>query len=222
MRRKSTVTLAGLLAVAALGQEFALPIRVEEPRGIERRSEPVSAGIPLPEGRFARGQPFALFEGSREIPVQVVPLVVNEQDTLRWILLDFQTDLTPKQARSFVLKAIKPVASPAARLRISETPEELDVETGRITLGIAKNKPFALFSRVEARGKRVAGGGEVSYVDGFDGRRYVADVPTVVEVEYRGDLRVTVCVRGRFAGDDKTSSSTLPELQPGRDVAMYT
>jgi hypothetical protein len=77
------------------------------------------------------------------------------------------------------------------------------VNTGRIKFAIAKDKPFSLLTSVDAAGQAVTTGGEVSYVDGFDGRKYAADKPASIDVEYAGAMRVTVCVRGRFVGDDQ-------------------
>lgn len=212
MRRGCLLSICSLLAWTAAAAEFSVPITVEEPLGEARMSEPVSAGIPLPEGQFAKDQPFALFDGDREVPLQALPLVVNEKGTLRWVLLDFQTDLKPKEKKSFLLKAAKPSAAPSAVVNVADTAAALTVDTGKVTLQISKGKPFSLVSSAEVAGKSVAAGGEVSYVDGFDSKKYVADKPASVEVEYAGPMRTTVCVKGRFVGDDKNKFQYIARI----------
>jgi len=193
-----------LVAVSAAAEELSVPITVEEPAGIARSAEPVSGGIPLPWGQFKADQPFALFEGEKEVPLQALPLVVDEHGFLRWILIDFQADLAAKERKTFTLKAAKPSALPAAPLKVADAADGVSVDTGKARFTIARDKPFGLFSTVEAGGKALVAGGEASYTDGLEGKRYVADKPTSIAVEYAGPLRTTVCVKGRFVGDDQT------------------
>ena len=59
--------------------------------------------------------------------------------------------------------------------------------------------------------------------DAFDGKRYVADKPSSVAEEYAGPLRATVCIRGRFIGDDQSRLGYLARVTAwaGRtDVAV--
>ena len=107
------VCFAVLFAGAALSQELSVPLTVREPAGVERKAEPVSGGIPLPEGMFKKGQPFALSDGAKEIPIQVSPLVVDNDGYLRWILLDTQVDLEANGKKTLTLKAKKPKSTPS-------------------------------------------------------------------------------------------------------------
>lgn len=195
--------LASLLA-PAMGQELAVPITVQDAAGVARVSEPASGGIPLPWGKYQKDQGFALFEGDKEVPAQAIPLVVDEKGFLRWVLLDFQADLAAKEKRTYTLKTLAPKAKPAQALKVTDGTDGVTVDTGKIKFTISKSKPFSLLSAVEAGGKAVADGGEASYTDSFDGKRYVADKPASVQVEYQGPMRTTICAKGRFVGDDQT------------------
>jgi len=210
------------VAASAAAGEFSLPITVEEPAAIARKTEPVSAGIPLPWGRFKADQSFALFDGKSEVPVQALPIVVDEEGFLRWILLDFQTDLGPNEVKRFTLRPAAGSCTLARPVKVIRDDRGVTVDTGRITFAIAKDSPFSLFSMVRigsvvqpppapgrpahvvTPGWRVVAGGEVSYTDAFDGKRYVAERPASIEVEYEGPMRATVCVKGRFVGDDQS------------------
>ena len=189
---------------SVVAAEFQLPLTVTEPAGVERVNEPASGGIPLPNGMFKDGQAFALFDGDKEVPVQVWPMVVDAEKNLRWILVDFQVSLPAKGSKTFTLKAVKAAAAPASLLKVTDGADGVVVDTGKAVLTFSKTKPFALFESVTAGGKPVTSGGQVTYADGFDGKQYVADKPTSVVVEYQGPMRATVCVKGRFVGDDDT------------------
>lgn len=189
-----------------------LPLSVEESAGIARKAVPVCGGIPLPAGAFDKDQPFALFEDGREIPLQAVPLVVDEKGKLRWILLDFQTDITAGQKKAFMLKTVKGAAVPVSTLKVADVASSVTIDTGKIVLSIAKDKPFGLFDSVtvgcpstgSGQCKPVVTGGAASYTDFFTGQRCEAGKPESVVVEYAGPLRATVAVKGHFTGDDKT------------------
>jgi len=203
MRTVHAVIVAIVLGIgsAALGLEIA--VTVQEPVGAARVNEPVSGGIPLPAGRFKPGHPFALFEGEKEFPLQALPLVVDEKGFLRWILLDFQADLGANEKKTFTLKDVKASAKPAKAVTVTDGADGVTIDTGAVKFTVSRAKPFALFDSVSAGGKGIVSGTEVSYVDAFDDKKYAAEKPASVVVEYRGPMRVTVCARGGFAGDEK-------------------
>ncbi|MGQ9663209.1 MAG: exo-rhamnogalacturonan lyase family protein [Kiritimatiellia bacterium] len=208
--KRSTVlaSIAVLLAAATQGLEISLT--VEEPAGVARISEPVSGGVPLPWGQFKKDQSFALFEGSTEIPVQVLPLVVDEKGFLRWVLLDFQTTLAAREKKTFVLKTTQGQAVHPSPLKVTQRAGSVVVDTGKISFTVDGAAPFGLFSSVAlssaqgAPSKILVRGGEVTYTDAFDGKTYKADKPSQIEVEYAGPLRTTIAVKGRFVGDEQS------------------
>ena len=198
-----SLALAGRVPAA----ELEVKLCVEEPAGAARKGEPACGGIPLPAGVFKADQAFAVFSGPTEVPAQVLPLVVDEKGFVRWVLVDLQADLGPKERKEFTLRAAAPAAKPASPLKVTEDASSVVVDTGKIKFSIAKDKPFSLFTTVEVGGKPVVTGGEAAYVDvtaGGEGKRFVSDKPGTVVVEYSGPMRTTVYVRGRFAGDDQT------------------
>ena len=212
MRALLGIVAAAFLAGAAWAGELEVRLSVEEPAGVARKAEPACGGIPLPAGTLRKDQAFAVFAGGAEVPAQVLPLVVDEKGFVRWVLVDLQTDLGPKEKKEFALKAVAPAAKPLTPLKVTEDAAGLAVDTGKIKFTIAKDKPFSLFTSVEAGGKAVAGGGEVSYTDGFDGKKYLADKPASVVAEDAGPMRVTVSVKGRFVGDDQNKFQYLARV----------
>jgi hypothetical protein len=172
---------------------------------VARKSEPAWGGVPLPAGEFKKDQEFTLSSGGAAVPAQVLPLVVDEKGFVRWVLVDTQVDLAAKGKKELVLTAGKSSAKPQMAVKVTESADGVTVDTGRVKFSISKSKPFCLFNSVEAGGKAVVSGGAVSYTDGFDGKKYNAAKPASVAVEYQGPMRATLCVKGRFTGDEKNA-----------------
>ncbi|HUU89786.1 MAG TPA: hypothetical protein VM238_01105 [Phycisphaerae bacterium] len=214
MRLVSAAVAAGLaVAAPATAAEFQVPLTVTESAGVARTAEPISGGVPLPRGAFRKDQGFCLTGADgKEVACQVTPLVVEADDTLRWVLLDFQDDVAAGGTNTYTLRAAKPTLAPKQTLSIQAGPDGITVDTGRIRFTISKTKPFALFDSVTAGGKPVVTGGQISYTQmqgraGWDDkadwqpRTFRAAAPDTAKVWYAGPTRVTLEVAGRFADD---------------------
>jgi hypothetical protein len=207
MRKGMICVSVVLWAWSATAAGFELELTVEEPAGVARTAAWVRGGVPLPKGRFRKGQPFALFADGAEVPAQIRPLVVDRDGGLRWVLVDLLADLDVNQKRTYTLKAVKPGARSERRLAVKDDAEGITIDTGRISFLVSRTQPFTLFTKVEAGGKPVVTGGEVGYTDATlpdpeKHRRYVAGRPEELTLEHAGPLRVTLKATGRFVGDD--------------------
>jgi len=190
-----TVMVAGLHAPA-----LEVPLTVQEAVGVPRRAAPVSSGICFPRGVLRTNQLFSLWAGDREVPLQVSPLVIQPDGSLRWALLDFQVDLGAKESRQFVLRTEPPRVQVRQPIQIGQTAEAVTINTGPLRFSVSKTKPFALFERVQVDGRLVAEGGAVEFVEAKTGTRYTAGVPSRVTLEYAGPLRVTLRVDYAYIG----------------------
>ena len=94
-----------LLAAPAWAQPLSIPLTVQEPAGVARTADPITSGVPLPVGTPMTG--WALFDGTRELALQVTPL----RGRVPWILLDFQLDLAASQTKTLTLKQQTPMAA---------------------------------------------------------------------------------------------------------------
>ncbi|MHC4915323.1 MAG: exo-rhamnogalacturonan lyase family protein, partial [Planctomycetota bacterium] len=201
-----SLTLCAILGFSAASSgELSVKLTVTEPAGLPRKTEPACGGVPLPAATFKKDQQFAVYSGGAELPAQVLPLVVDRDGFLRWVLVDVQVDLAAGGKKELVLRAAEPAARPASPLKVADGAAGVTVDTGKVKFTVSREKPFGLFSSVEAGGKALVSGGEVSYVDITAAeRRSAGSKPEQVAVEYAGPMRATVFVRGRFSGDDDT------------------
>jgi hypothetical protein len=195
------VTAVAVLLLVALAADDPppIPVLVREPAGVARRRAPAVAGLPFPRGRVPADQAFSLFDGDNEIPLQVTPLV-QEHGTLRWVLLDFQLDLGANEARKLELRPKPGKAAPDPPLRVTESADAIEVDTGPLGFVISRSQPFALLHAVKLRGREIARGGELEVVESGPEKACPAGKPRAVSLEYRGPLRVTIRVDGGFEG----------------------
>ncbi len=186
---------------------FELPLTVTETAGVSRTNEPASGGVPLPWGTYKQDQDFAVLQNGKEIPAQILPLVVDENGCLRWILVDTQLNVAAGEKTGLILTTEAEGKKPATPLAVTKTDGGVRVATGVITFSISKEKPFSLFTSVEKKGKRIIDGGSARYTDStnLDAiASYTAAPPQTIEVFDAGPMRATVKVNGFFTGDEAT------------------
>ena len=187
--------------------ELPVTLTVDEPAGVEQRSAPVTGGVPMPWGVFEADQRFVVLEGDAPVPAQVLPLIVDKQGYIRWVLVDFQTDLGPNEQKTFTLDTAEPVEDQPAGLA-RETENGVEVDTGAMRFTIDRDKPFTLFTTLSVGDATVIEGGEVSYIDSTkDELRRVARQPSSVVIDHNGPMRATVIIRAPFDDDDETKTN---------------
>jgi hypothetical protein len=72
---------------------------------VDRAQWPVTSGIPFAQGALLDDQAAALFDDAgSEIPLQTETLARWPDDSIRWLLLDFQIDLSAKQKKALTLR----------------------------------------------------------------------------------------------------------------------
>jgi hypothetical protein len=206
MRRASATALIVSMCCAT-SWALEIPLTIEEPVGVARQGAPISSGVCLPRGQFPATQRFALFDGETAIPLQTTPLVVERDGTLRWVLLDFQTNVGPREVKKLTLRTEDKNIAPKVVLQITEDNDAISINTGPLRFAVSKTKPFKLCEGVSIDGKPVAEGDAVDYVEAKTGTRYVAGRPQTVAFEYRGPLRATLRVSGEY--EPESSSGPL-------------
>ena len=207
-----------MVAVCIGASGLDVPLLVEEPAGVSRSNAPVSSGICFPRGALKKAQEFSLWDGERELPLQVTPLVVDQGGFLRWALLDFQMDLKAGEQRRLLLRSQPPKARLRAALNIKETDDAIVISTGPLELTVGKSEAFGLFKQALCHGRVVANQGLLNYIDAQDGLEFVAGRPARIVWEYLGPLRATLRVEGDYecAGKRGLSYITRITLWAGR------
>ena len=168
---------------------YRIPLTVAEPSGMARTANPVTSGVPVPEGALADAAACRLLDGAgMELPLQTQALVKWPDGSVKWLLLDFQVDLDPGASCGLTLE-LGPGVTSAARhsTPVSVRPVEggVEIETANsrfpVSISALPHRIEAVFTARSAEGSR----------DGL----YTARVEDL-RVEESGPLRAVVRAAG--------------------------
>jgi hypothetical protein len=215
-------------SVAALAADVTL--WVEEPSGAPRTRWPVTSGVPFVAGALRDANAVELRrEDGGMVPLQTDVLARWPDGSVRWLLLDFQTNLAAGQKQRFALHttAATSAASPnvAGTLRVVATAERTTIDTGPLRIELSRDgfDPLgAVWLDRNGDGRfsadeRVTASGAGLFVRDTQGRRFESRrAPAEIVVEESGPLRASVRVSGRHAADDGTMFSYVLRLHAFR------
>ncbi len=168
-----------------------LPLTVQETAGVAR-NEPVTFGLPIPQGALGNPQALSLVDGKKTIPTQSRALVRWPDHSVKWLLVSGRVELKAKQKKTLALAfgsevtPAEPAASP-----LQEKGDTLTVDMGKARLTI--NRKTGAGS-LETAGKVLKQLPE-SRLTSTDGRVFHGKVESV-SVEEHGPQRVVVLTRG--------------------------
>jgi hypothetical protein len=244
MRQRAIMLLLGLLLlIPAHAQSersgdaytwnqgiFSVPLQIRDNAGVARKDWPVTTGVPLPIGAVQDVRRLRLTDAAgREIPAQftVLSRYWARDDSLRWVLLDFQVDVPANGEVTVRLHNDRPAEAVSAPIRIAETGDTITVDTGGLVALIPRHGG-SLLQSVSIGGRpilKAAAGdgpevrsGAVQRMERFSGPAwnthgwektrsedaipiaealYRGGPPREVKVEMAGPLRSVILIRGR-------------------------
>ncbi|NOT55536.1 MAG: hypothetical protein HOP18_13110 [Deltaproteobacteria bacterium] len=178
-----------------------LILYLEERAGIDRVSEPVTVGLPLPQGMVVHPDELRLYDGhDHPAALQVQVLARWRDGSVKWAVVDFQANVSAAQRAEYTFRSEKnsgsTVSSPGATVRQSS--DGVVVDTGRSVffLNAQTCKPF---DRVLMKEKSLlAGDGSHLALIDSAGHEYEPSIQTSV-FEATGPLRATLCIQGSFS-----------------------
>ncbi len=203
LRATLLLALAGSFADLA-----AVELIVEEPSGIERIMEPVTCGVPLPEGYASSPAELVLSLDGRQVPVEVREVSRWPGGSLRWVHLDFQLSVPAHGSRSLLLDKGEREAFDR-KLEVIEENNAITVKTGKLEAQIRRARFNVIdMLSVAAEGDRMAsrliprhGGGIVAWSDSV-AYRSALDPASELSVESNGAMRVVLRSAGRLVSRD--------------------
>ncbi|WP_456433719.1 RIFT barrel domain-containing protein [Thermosulfuriphilus sp.] len=171
-----------------------LPIRFKEPLGLPRKDEPITLGVPLPQGLFKDGELTIKDSQSQAIPTQWKPALFWPDGSVKWVIVDFLVDIGPYEETTYYLGPGTPPKF--APLILEKTREGLSVDTGIIRCSLSPE-------RLWLGGISVAQGdldGVCSFwrLLGTEGQPANWKKESL-SVESSGPLRATVTIKGRLS-----------------------
>jgi hypothetical protein len=123
--------------------ETLVDISIGDHSGTERTSWPVSGGIPLPKGRVTDVDTIGLLG----LPSQTRVLSRWSDGSIKFVLVDFLTDLAAGADKEETLVIWEEPPSPPAGNSVIETNESISVDTGALKFSVSKQQ-FEFLSAV--------------------------------------------------------------------------
>ena len=132
-------------------ENFEVPLRISESLGLPRRAWPVTRGVPLPKGALKTLDALHLTDPQgRPIPAQFRVLSRWPDESLKWVLADFQADLPAGGQATYVLRSggQKREASAGASIQITEDDDRITVCTGPLRFEVNRRR-FSFLESVQ-------------------------------------------------------------------------
>lgn len=163
----------GAKAAESSGDAGSVELTVRERLGVDRYGEPVTMGVPFPKGALADVDHLRLVTGGNEVPAQFRVLGTwLPGASIRWVLVDFLTDLRANEERSYRLEygpKVRRLAEVQRAVRIRQNEDAFVVDTGSATFRISRSR-FSLFDEV------ILANREVLVERPSEGPRYGAEI----------------------------------------------
>ncbi len=192
--------LVGLLlgyameSVATSGE--IVQLTATERLGFARVAEPITIGVPLPQGTVKSTENLALVSAGKEIPAEVRPIVKWPDGSVRWVHLYFAGDCPAHGKMTVSLVERKP-ARLGRTIEVTDAVDAITVFTGPLRF-VVKKKEFNLIDAAWINEKPVVAPHRRGGVVLVDKVEYwtSADPDVRVEVEERGPMHVVIKASG--------------------------
>ncbi len=198
-----------LLASIPLGPLAGqIPILVSESAGFDRVNEPVTLGVPFPQGQIKELTGLGIRSPQNQIEDAQFDVMSRWRDgSIRWLKVDFQADVPAFTTETYQLELSTPSLG-IGGIEVFEDANQIAVNTGRILFSVSK-QAFNLFDEVfldldrngnyESNEQIVVPKSSAGPVAVQDGIEYLASTrePERIVVEEAGGQRVVIKVEGR-------------------------
>jgi hypothetical protein len=193
------VTMIGVGTAWAAGvQAVEVRLKVEETAQVARSPGLITMGVPFARGAVRDLSRLAVSLGGKPIPAQFARTAAWDDGSVRWGLMDVQTDVPAGGTIQLVVSSAGVNPPPAAPADVEEVGDVVKVSTGPLQFAINRKTP-GLFEWLTVDGKELlTGAGRGLVVAKDDNSEVVAAPPSEVNVEQAGPVRVVVCLKGKF------------------------
>lgn len=192
--------ILGFLVIYPFSQ-MIVPLNVKERAGIARTSEPITMGIPLPEGLSYDTSDFALKDGSGNVipcEFRTASKWWSDKSSIRWLHVDFKASVTANETKTYYLhrdRSSHAVSSSA--LSVSDLGTKFQVSTGPLRFTV-KKQGFNLFDEAWV---------DESGAGSFD------DAHKIVSSHTKGFSLLSLGVR-YYASNDNSSTAVIERHGP--------
>jgi len=193
------------------GARLWVPLTLTERAGVARFDEPVTGGVPLPEGAVEDAGKLALVgPNGKPVPAQfTVATRWYPGKSVKWVLLDFQASVPANGKAVYYLTDRGANPTPKTPVAVKKDGDAVTITTGVLKLVVRRNK-FNLFDEVWVNDVQVVkphNGGPLLMHGGLGLPNYkhfktTNDPNCTLEVEESGPMRAVVKITGKHISTD--------------------
>jgi|APSaa5957512622_1039677.scaffolds.fasta_scaffold02428_3 hypothetical protein len=185
----------------------SIELAIQEPLGIDRPNHPVTMGVPFPQGALASPENLRIEASDQQIPLQTRTMLTWPDGSVKWVLLDFQTDLKSGEKNSCHLFYGDGVESapPEKMITVDRNADNLQVSTGPLSFTVSSSGPFPLHSATLEGRSALPEGALLSDLR-VDGETYELRVTQPPQLEESGPLRAVIKVEGKAVSQNGTTA----------------
>ncbi len=173
---------------------------LEDKSGKHRYFEPVSLGVPFPQGKFLNSSSIGLVDENGDgVPSGATVLDRWPDQSLKWVLFDLLISMPPFGCKRFILdvKDTKDSGEKQNGLAFKEDAQEFVIQTGCSEFYIDKNQ-FKPFNAVVVNGKRVSLDRSLTFLKGENDELYTPEIECC-KVERSNAVKLILCFEGCFS-----------------------
>ncbi len=183
-------------------------LAVENPGDTPYISTPVRSGVPFPRGVLTSADQLRLLDtDGSEVQLQARSLGRWPDHSVKWALLDFQTDAPAGSTHLYTLEYDSEITRSSFKspLTVVEDEHAITIDTGRLNIRFGKSR-FAPFEEVSLDNEPYISSARV-VVNGVDGNEYLSENahPDSVVIEDPGPLCCIVRTEGHHLSRDGRS-----------------
>jgi hypothetical protein len=193
---------------------------VHETKGLCRISEPISVGVPLPEG-LIKGQILTLYDSVENICLLTQNEVLQKwpDGSAQWVLLDALISIAADSQKELQVVICEKSDHTTNKIDINHHALMLIVDTGRACFHIDK-KVFKPFDQVLLSGEQCLVKKGASLTLTTLDLNVIVPLVDKIEVETVGEIRVTVKISGQFALLGQTLATYVARLSFFADQSL--
>ncbi len=189
-------------------QMMTTTIILEEHDGIDRHHAPVTVGVPFPKGMLGDTANLSLRDAEgNPVPLQTQPLARWSDNSLKWLLLDFQANISAKSVSQLelMLNDAQNISDENSCITVKSNSEGFVVDTAAAAFFVS-SKIFKPFDRVAVRGEEISDARKSGIVlTDESGAKYEPLIDRIF-LETQGPLRTTLKAEGKFRRLDNSTS----------------
>lgn len=183
-----------------------------EPSGVNRPAWPITVGVPFPKGALRKPSLVSLWDGDRELQMESRILSEWPDGSVRWLLIDFQTDLMGNQRKHISLRfdgRARRSAKPSVTVEVKEEADMITVLNGDMAV-VFKQGGRMPFDALLHQGRSILKESDAFCAVSENGKTFhAANAGVKARVESRNALRVVIRCDGKFTASDCSSCLDL-------------